>query len=67
LGLTIAKDEERGMDINGVLFRITEEMLADFDRREVGYDRVEIKMEDIDGLRNQVQTKKKKKDKDKPR
>jgi hypothetical protein len=50
LGLTKAKEEERGMDINGVLFRITEEMLADFDRREVGYDRVEIMMDNIELL-----------------
>jgi hypothetical protein len=50
LGLTSATDEERAADINGVLFRITEEMLADFDRREVGYDRVEIMMEDIELL-----------------
>jgi hypothetical protein len=48
LGITIAKGEEQAADINGVLFRITEEMLADFDRREVGYDRVEIIMDDIE-------------------
>jgi hypothetical protein len=64
LGLTIAKDEERGMDINGVLFRITEEMLADFDRREVGYDRVEIKMEDIELLARESSSTKKRRRQD---
>jgi hypothetical protein len=48
LGITIAKDEEPAADINGVLFQITEQMLADFDRREVGYDRVEIIMDDLE-------------------
>lgn len=34
--------EEAPTDINGVLFRIRHDMLEGFDRREVGYDRVEI-------------------------
>ena len=33
---------EVASDINGVLFRIKHSMLGDFDRREIGYDRVEI-------------------------
>jgi cation transport regulator ChaC len=45
--LGITKDEEQATDINGVVFRITQEMLADFDRREVGYDRVEITKDDL--------------------
>lgn len=34
--------EEEANDINGVLFRIRHDLLEGFDRREVGYDRVEI-------------------------
>jgi cation transport regulator ChaC len=34
--------EEVGSDINGVLFRIPRSMIEAFDRREVGYDRVEL-------------------------
>jgi hypothetical protein len=34
-------------DINGVLFRITGDMLSGFNRREVGYDRVEIPIEHL--------------------
>jgi len=35
-------DSGNATDINGVLFRISSSQLPDFDRREVGYDRVEI-------------------------
>jgi hypothetical protein len=43
-------------------------MLADFDRREVGYDRVEIKMEDIELLaRESSSDKEKEEGQDKPR
>lgn len=34
-------------DINGVVFQIHSSMLPDFDRREVGYDRVQIPMETL--------------------
>ena len=34
--------EEGATHINGVLFRIKHDMLEGFDRREVGYDRVEV-------------------------
>jgi hypothetical protein len=57
-----------GWILMGVLFRITEEMLADFDRREVGYDRVEIKMEDIELLARESSSDKEKEERqDKPR
>ena len=44
LGVVRCAGEDAGdaCDINGVVFRVTREMLADFDRREVGYDRVEL-------------------------
>jgi hypothetical protein len=67
LGLTIAKLTRSEGWIHRSLVSNHRGNAGGLDRREVGYDRVEIKMEDIDGLRNQVQTKKKKKDKDKPR
>ena len=40
--LGIFPTQEKATDVNGVLFRITHEMLAGFDVREVGYDRVEV-------------------------
>jgi len=43
-----AAEEQVASDINGVLFRIRHSVLADFDRREVGYDRVQIPFDCID-------------------
>lgn len=49
--LGITKDGAAGGTvINGVLFRIPRSMLPGFDRREVGYDRVEINLEHLDLL-----------------
>ena len=42
------REEEVASDINGVLFRIRHSVLGDFDRREVGYDRVQIPFDCID-------------------
>lgn len=44
---------EEATDINGVLFRIKHDMLEGFDRREVGYDRVEILRDDIELIQPQ--------------
>ena len=46
--LGIRRSKENGSDINGVLFRVHHTMLKDFDRREVGYDRIQIPQEYID-------------------
>ena len=48
LGLT--RKNGTACSINGVVFRIPHSALQDFDRREVGYDRVEIALEDLDVL-----------------
>lgn len=49
--LGIAKDNAGdGTVINGVLFRIPHSMLSSFDRREVGYDRVEMNLEHLELL-----------------
>ncbi len=45
--LGITRKEEEASDVNGVLFRITKEMLSGFDRREVGYDRVNIPLDQL--------------------
>jgi hypothetical protein len=40
LGISYANAPDEATDINGVVFQIGRDMLPDFDRREVGYDRV---------------------------
>jgi hypothetical protein len=40
-------DDDEPAVINGVLFRMPRSMLGAFDRREVGYDRVELTLEDL--------------------
>jgi hypothetical protein len=40
--------QQCGSDINGVLFRVTKELMPDFDRREVGYEKVLIPLEYLD-------------------
>ena len=45
-------DEEEGHDINGVVFRLPHAMLAAFDRREVGYDRIEVPREGLELMMN---------------
>jgi hypothetical protein len=47
LGITRVENGE-AKDICGVLFRITHDMIPAFDRREVGYDRVEIDREHLE-------------------
>jgi len=46
--LGVTKDESEATDINGVLFQIPHSMFEGFDRREVGYDRVELSREDFE-------------------
>jgi hypothetical protein len=42
LGVSKAKSSHEATEINGVLFRVTHEMMPGFDRREVGYEKVRI-------------------------
>ena len=46
--LGIRRSKENALDINGVLYRVHTTMLKDFDRREVGYDRIQIPHDCID-------------------
>jgi len=46
--LGVTRDKNEATDINGVLFRIPHSTLEGFDRREVGYDRVELSREDFE-------------------
>lgn len=53
LGLTrIEEGTEKPCDINGVIFQIEHSMLADFDRREDGYDRIPIPSDCFEFLPN---------------
>ncbi|GAX23896.1 hypothetical protein FisN_20Hh102 [Fistulifera solaris] len=48
--LGILKSDESVHVMNGVLFKIPDSVIADFDRREVGYDRIEIPQDCIELL-----------------
>ncbi|KAL7542431.1 hypothetical protein ACHAXR_011824 [Thalassiosira sp. AJA248-18] len=42
LGVIAAEDEDEASDINGVLYQVPKEEMPNFDRREVGYKKVEV-------------------------
>lgn len=46
-GSTTGTDNDRPSDINGVVFRVTKDLLRDFDRRELGYDRIALPKEHL--------------------
>ena len=48
--LGVSRATEAAADINGVMFRVPRDQLSDFDRREVGYDRVQLKRSDYELL-----------------
>jgi tetratricopeptide (TPR) repeat protein len=43
-----SSSDEDAMDVNGVLFRATQSMIPVFDRREVGYEKVRIPLENLE-------------------
>ncbi|GKZ00196.1 hypothetical protein MPSEU_000972600 [Mayamaea pseudoterrestris] len=47
LGVKRVTNDGSSSDMNGVLFRVPKNMLAAFDRREIGYDRIELPLEGV--------------------
>ena len=43
--LGVVKDADNADDINGILFQIPHEEISNFDRREVGYERVKVPLD----------------------
>ena len=44
----ISDDKDEAKDMNGVLFQVTQSMIPEFDRREIGYEKVRIPLEYLD-------------------